>query len=125
MSYSCITCKYTTNDYSNYNHHLKSKKHLYKNKILTPTENSYICNMCNMCYKHKSNLYTHIKKCKNNESNSETSSSTTDETLPNKSYKLEILKKELKLGKQKEQFFKEKEKIYKKIDDDKDKIIRE
>jgi hypothetical protein len=78
-----------------------------------------------MCYKHKSNLYTHIKKCKNNESNSETSSSTTDETLPNKSYKLEILKKELKLGKQKEQFFKEKEKIYKKIDDDKDKIRRE
>lgn len=84
MKYNCALCKYSTDNNSNYNHHLKSKKHC-KNEIVNNIDNGkninnnlnkkkkeikvYNCNICNNKFKHHSSYYRHFVKCKETENN--------------------------------------------------------
>ena len=90
VEYNCLLCSYKTTFTTNYNKHLKSKKHLAKEKEiangktqiesklnpieskLNPNESKlnpnesfkkFICNFCNKEYSTNSNLHKHLKKC--------------------------------------------------------------
>lgn len=90
MKYGCKKCMYDTADKSNYNKHIKSKKHLAKvidtrpppltavscNKRLLPTlSNStlvaieFICPDCHIPYGRKDSLVRHMRKCPKAEQN--------------------------------------------------------
>jgi len=131
MSYYCEFCEYKTNDSGNYSHHKKSKKHLNIMKFLdskmskgnpqytssipestltcipetTVQGRDYKCEKCNFFSKHKSSYYRHQKKCLFFEK-------------PENSENIDKLKLKLE--------FAEKEKeIFKKIEQEKDLIIKE
>ena len=55
MKYECFVCNFSTNNKYNFNKHLKTKKHLNKNK-------KFICE-CGKSYKFNSGLSKHRKKC--------------------------------------------------------------
>ena len=55
MKYECFVCNFSTNNKYNFNKHLKTKKHLNKNKY-------FICE-CGKSYKFNSGLSKHRKKC--------------------------------------------------------------
>ena len=55
MKYACFVCNFSTNNKYNFNKHLKTKKHLNKNK-------NFICE-CGKSYKFNSGLSKHRKKC--------------------------------------------------------------
>ena len=78
MSFHCELCKYSTVRRYNYDKHIKSEKHILKNKpttsfeevILTDAKVSHTvtavvellkCKYCEQCYRHKSSLSKHIK----------------------------------------------------------------
>jgi len=70
MKYNCEYCKYITNDSGNFNHHIKSKKHM-KNLQENETENKkindikiYICDYCNSEFSRKYTLTRHLINCK-------------------------------------------------------------
>lgn len=82
MKFNCILCQYSTDDNSNFNHHLKSKKHNKKeninkdncaiinnlnndlNKIKKKDIRVYNCNLCNNKFKYHSSYYRHLIRCK-------------------------------------------------------------
>ncbi len=68
MNFSCKVCEYNTEDKSNYNKHLQSKKHLNNiekiEKNEKPSNYLFACNNCNSTYKNKSGLKRHLEKCK-------------------------------------------------------------
>tara|TARA_A100001011_G_scaffold383496_1_gene454814 strand:+ start:85 stop:960 length:876 start_codon:yes stop_codon:yes gene_type:complete len=55
MNFVCKKCEYSTTRKNDYNKHLKTKKHLNKNKI-------FECD-CGKIYKYRSGLWRHKKKC--------------------------------------------------------------
>ena len=55
--YECIKCNYKTNKRGNYNRHIKTKKHLDKNK----TCNEYKCVHCNYTTNRKNNYIRHME----------------------------------------------------------------
>lgn len=59
MKYVCNICKYSTEDKSNYNKHIKSDNH--KENIIT----KFICEDCNKQFSYASGLSRHRKTCKN------------------------------------------------------------
>ena len=76
MSFYCKHCEYKTKDTSNYNRHIKSKKHLKKEyaSVLiapqnspklpkTPQKSKFICDFCNCDFSRNSNLTRHMKVC--------------------------------------------------------------
>ena len=89
MSYICKLCNYDTGDYSNYNRHKKTKKHIIlngvkstlvdnnivqkkqdmltvsttKNLVSIKNTNNYYCEKCKVNFKHKSSLSRHKKTC--------------------------------------------------------------
>ena len=84
VEYNCNFCGYKTIIRTHYIKHLKTKKHLSKEKEqeikikeneskmnpneskMNPTESlkKYICQFCNKGYSTNSNLHKHLKKCK-------------------------------------------------------------
>jgi hypothetical protein len=62
--YVCEYCDYKSNNLTNYNKHLMSRKH--KKQQMLPqnnnTQKDYIC-VCGNIYKHKSSYYRHKKVC--------------------------------------------------------------
>ena len=71
MSFICKICEYITEDKSNYNKHLISKKH-FENIEKLKTQNSiknkeknymFICHNCNRGFRSKAGLTNHHNKC--------------------------------------------------------------
>jgi hypothetical protein len=66
--YVCEYCDYKSNNLTNYNKHLMSRKH--KKQQMLPqnnnTQKNYIC-VCGNIYKHKSSYYRHKKVCEHKE----------------------------------------------------------
>lgn len=60
MSYTCELCHFSTPFKSNYNKHLKTKKHAYKLQNDSP---SFNCMYCYKSYKSRNGLWQHNKKC--------------------------------------------------------------
>ena len=58
--YNCVRCSYFTDDKSNYNKHLISKKHI---NIINNFQKNNICEICNKPFVTNSGLYKHNKKC--------------------------------------------------------------
>jgi hypothetical protein len=60
--YRCKCCSYETTLKSNFNRHLKTKKHN-KNysEQLQEESNRYICNFCNKGFRFKQSMYRHRK----------------------------------------------------------------
>jgi len=132
MSYYCEFCNYKTNDSGNYSHHKKSKKHLNIVQFLdssvskgnlqyTPSihestltcipettvqDRDYKCEKCYFSTKHKSSYYRHQKKCLFLEKDQNKS-----ENIDNLKLKLEFAEKE--------------KEMFKKIEQEKDLIIKE
>ena len=73
-NFVCSCCDYTTSKKSQYDRHMATPKHKNTYKLLTNTyteelkssTNVFTCE-CGSIYKHRQSLYTHKKKCKNNE----------------------------------------------------------
>ena len=72
MTFTCTTCNYESNLKSNYDRHLKSKRHLTKVEITSenppktlrkPSDKIYTCNYCNNEYTRLDNLNRHQKNC--------------------------------------------------------------
>ncbi len=126
MNYYCSFCEYETNNSGNFSHHKKSQKHIKlstkKDALITNLQNkttditkvyndssksicskitipNFLCKTCNFSTKHKSSYYRHIKNCDKTES---------------------ILELKLKL-----EFEKEKAELYKKIENEKDNLLKE
>ncbi len=126
MNYYCSFCEYETNNSGNFSHHKKSQKHIKlstkKDALITNLQNKttditkvyndsskstcskitipkFLCKTCNFSTKHKSSYYRHIKNCDKTES---------------------ILELKLKL-----EFEKEKAELYKKIENEKDNLLKE
>ena len=126
MNYYCSFCEYKTTNSGNFSHHKKSQKHIklsvkkvssklnninnaklntevYNNSLepmyTKTTVNNFLCKTCNFTTKHKSSFYRHIKKCEKSET---------------------ILELKLKL-----EFEQEKAELYKKIETQKDNLIKE
>jgi len=69
--YECICCNFVTKLRTNYETHLKTKKHLARFKISpkvaqnvaqsSPISNTFPCEYCGQRFKHKSSMYKHIK----------------------------------------------------------------
>jgi DNA-directed RNA polymerase subunit RPC12/RpoP len=77
MEYKCLSCDYSTNINSNYNKHVKTKKHLDKlskdvidnkniNKSQKPAK-KYTCNKCSRIFNNRQNVWKHNKICKEKE----------------------------------------------------------
>lgn len=68
MNFSCKVCEYNTEDKSNYNKHLQSKKHIINIEKIDKQEKLinylFACNNCNSTYKNKSGLKRHSNICK-------------------------------------------------------------
>ena len=58
--YNCDNCSYSTDDKSNYNKHLISKKHI---NIINNIQKNNVCEICNKSFVTNSGLYKHNKKC--------------------------------------------------------------
>ena len=69
--YECTCCNLVTKLRTNYEAHLKTKKHLERVKSSpkvaqniaqsSPISNTFPCQYCGQCFKHKSSMYKHIK----------------------------------------------------------------
>ena len=135
MSYSCQLCNYFTNNQGNLSHHKKTKKHL-KNLDInnlkcsssipnvaisatsattyvvstniknTDKNEKYNCEFCDKNFKHSSSYYRHIKKC-----DKEINQNNNSDTFKELKLKLEFAEKEKEL--------------LKKIELEKDNIIKE
>ena len=62
--FSCDCCHYKTTVKRDYTNHLLTKKHERKSDCQQITTESYICNICNKCYKDRTGLWRHTKKNK-------------------------------------------------------------
>ena len=62
----CESCDYKCSKKSDFNKHLKSKKHNATKCYINASENSLNC-ICGKKYKHSSSFYRHKKTCKKNE----------------------------------------------------------
>ena len=58
--YSCEKCKYSSNNITNYNLHLKTKKH----NSTQDKDKKFVCNVCNKHFAFNQGLWVHNKKCK-------------------------------------------------------------
>ena len=56
--YSCEKCKYSSSNITNYNIHLKTKKHN------EDKDKTFVCQVCNKFYKSYQCLWNHKQKCK-------------------------------------------------------------
>jgi hypothetical protein len=59
-TYDCSICSYSSNDKSNYNRHLISKKHI---NMINDIKKDNVCDICNKSFITYSGLYKHKKKC--------------------------------------------------------------
>jgi hypothetical protein len=59
-TFSCDVCDFSCEKESNWNMHLKTKKHV---RNITNTEKTYICNHCNKEYTKYTSYWSHFKKC--------------------------------------------------------------
>jgi len=101
--YICDFCNINTGNKKDYNKHLLTAKHLKLEKgyIKIHKISLYICKECGLEYKHRSGLWRHNQKCKENNSVNETNNVTNSselKTLTN--IVLEIVKSNQELQKQ-------------------------
>lgn len=69
--FGCENCNYYTNNKTDYNKHLSTKKHIKKNSFDCDISANFINNLsskqfhceCGKLYKHRQSLYTHQKNC--------------------------------------------------------------
>lgn len=61
----CKLCNFTTNKKTNYNNHLKTKKHL---NMVSGIKKILKCNFCEKIFDNRNTLWYHNKKCNNNTS---------------------------------------------------------
>jgi hypothetical protein len=59
-NFYCENCDYNAKRKTDYDKHIKSKKH---NTYINDTEKCYKCSICSKIYKHRQSLYNHKKKC--------------------------------------------------------------
>jgi hypothetical protein len=59
-TFFCDACIFSCEKESNWNMHLKTKKHI---RNITNTEKTYICNHCNKEYTKYTSYWSHFKKC--------------------------------------------------------------
>ena len=59
FKYNCEKCLFFTNNHTNYNIHISTKKHTNQEII----ECNFECNICNKKYKGQSGLWQHKKTC--------------------------------------------------------------
>lgn len=97
----CDCCNYRANRNSDYNKHLKSKKHInnlliFENNSKIKTNTSKTCK-CGKVFLHYSSLYRHKKGCKiinNSDTNKINNDNLIDSTNTNNNY-LDTIKKEI------------------------------
>ena len=63
MIYTCSLCEYTTSRLFNFNKHIKTKKHIEREKQIKLKNK---CNKCGKCFKYPSGLSRHKKNCVHN-----------------------------------------------------------
>lgn len=61
--YNCIMCNYFTNSKKDYNRHLKTSKHMGRNGETKKSPNNNLCEKCNKCFKSRTTLWRHKKRC--------------------------------------------------------------
>jgi hypothetical protein len=61
-TFFCDACIFSCEKESNWNMHLKTKKHM---RNTTNTEKTYVCNHCSKEYKKYTSYWSHFKKCQN------------------------------------------------------------
>ena len=61
-NYSCELCDFISNKKTNYNIHIKTKKHMNKTLGLN-LKKEYNCSNCNKCFINRSTLWYHKNKC--------------------------------------------------------------
>ena len=65
--FECKSCLYVTNRKSNYDDHLKTKKHgkssltVVQNVVQISPKSSYSCKYCSQMFNHRSSIYKHIR----------------------------------------------------------------
>ncbi|ARF09389.1 hypothetical protein Indivirus_1_12 [Indivirus ILV1] len=63
MKFKCSGCQYETNDKSNYNRHLKSKRHPNSSNVIIKDDkhnkSKYVCMSCNKSYSSRQSLHRH------------------------------------------------------------------
>ena len=59
--YVCIICDFKSNNKTNYNQHLQTKKH---NETNETNETKYNCTKCKKCFNSRTTLWRHKKMCK-------------------------------------------------------------
>jgi len=67
--YCCLKCKYYTDKKSNYDSHLLTRKHFWKQNWIQPETKKpadNICKICDKIFANRSGLWKHKKKCNQN-----------------------------------------------------------
>ena len=90
FKYNCEKCLFFTNNHTNYNIHISTKKHTNQEII----ECKYECNTCNKKYKGQSGLWQHKKTCQVViQQNSKISNEVINEKIDKQNQTIEELKK--------------------------------
>jgi len=75
FKYNCKTCNFSTYKKTNYNLHIKTKKHISNSlSALSNTKNdktNFQCNKCNKIYNDRSGLWRHKQSCMDDKSHEE------------------------------------------------------
>jgi len=63
QKYVCLFCNYQTDNKSNYNKHLSTKRHQTNISKQNPRKGQHICEECGKTYQYASGLWKHRQKC--------------------------------------------------------------
>jgi len=111
--YNCDICNFESNNKTDYNNHLHTKKHI---NNITP-EDKFCCNECLKIFNHKSNLYKHQKICIQKSKNNNELRFDTDEFKIDNNVLIEnlLLKQQIQFLKEKTEFLEEKKELETKL----------
>ena len=66
-TYHCDFCYFDTSNSTDYERHIRTRKHKQRTNVNQFTEQNaskFVCNTCNKCYKARNGLWYHQQKCK-------------------------------------------------------------